>query len=209
MIDCRNSFRLPAWRRGAPPKSSSSRAASRSTARSSERWARKADPPQTTIKVDGRRLRLRRPPALHPAQQAQGRRDDAEGSRGPPDGHGSAEGVREYVYPVGRLDYDSEGLLLLTSDGDLAARLTHPRHGVERVYEAIVVGAPRRGRARKAAAGHVPRRRAHRAGARSAAAARVGKGRARDDQAARSRCKKGATARSGGCVRRSAIRCAS
>jgi pseudouridine synthase len=52
------------------------------------------------------------------------------------------DGVREYVYPVGRLDYDSEGLLLLTSDGDLAARLTHPRHGVERVYEAIVAGDP-------------------------------------------------------------------
>jgi pseudouridine synthase len=52
------------------------------------------------------------------------------------------KGVREYVYPVGRLDYDSEGLLLLTSDGDLAARLTHPRHEVERVYEAVVVGHP-------------------------------------------------------------------
>jgi pseudouridine synthase len=52
------------------------------------------------------------------------------------------KGVREYVYPVGRLDYDSEGLLLLTSDGDLAARLTHPRHAVERVYEAVVVGVP-------------------------------------------------------------------
>ena len=51
-------------------------------------------------------------------------------------------GVREYVYPVGRLDYDTEGLLLLTSDGDLAARLTHPRHEVPRVYEAIVAGAP-------------------------------------------------------------------
>jgi 23S rRNA pseudouridine2605 synthase len=50
--------------------------------------------------------------------------------------------VRDYVYPVGRLDYDSEGLLLLTNDGDLAARLTHPRHGVERTYEAIVVGLP-------------------------------------------------------------------
>ena len=51
-------------------------------------------------------------------------------------------GVRDYIYPVGRLDYDSEGLLLLTSDGDLAARLTHPRHEVPRVYEAIVAGAP-------------------------------------------------------------------
>jgi 23S rRNA pseudouridine2605 synthase len=51
-------------------------------------------------------------------------------------------GVREYVYPVGRLDYESEGLLLLTNDGDLAARLTHPRHGVPRVYEARVLGVP-------------------------------------------------------------------
>jgi 23S rRNA pseudouridine2605 synthase len=48
--------------------------------------------------------------------------------------------VREYVYPVGRLDYESEGLLLLTNDGDLAARLTHPSHGVARVYEARVLG---------------------------------------------------------------------
>jgi pseudouridine synthase len=51
-------------------------------------------------------------------------------------------GVREYVYPVGRLDFESEGLLLLTNDGDLAARLTHPRHEVPRVYEAHVLGEP-------------------------------------------------------------------
>lgn len=50
--------------------------------------------------------------------------------------------VREYVYPVGRLDFDSEGLILLTNDGDLAARLSHPRHGVARVYEARVLGVP-------------------------------------------------------------------
>jgi 23S rRNA pseudouridine2605 synthase len=50
--------------------------------------------------------------------------------------------VGEYVYPVGRLDYDTEGLLLLTNDGDLAAMLTHPRHGVERTYEAKVAGMP-------------------------------------------------------------------
>jgi pseudouridine synthase len=47
-----------------------------------------------------------------------------------------------YVYPVGRLDYDSEGLLLLTNDGELAARLTHPRHEVPKVYQARVRGTP-------------------------------------------------------------------
>ncbi len=52
------------------------------------------------------------------------------------------KGVREYVYPVGRLDFDSEGLLILTNDGDFAATLTHPRHEVERVYEAHVLGVP-------------------------------------------------------------------
>lgn len=40
----------------------------------------------------------------------------------------------ERLYPVGRLDFDSEGLLLLTNDGALAARLMHPRHEVEKVY---------------------------------------------------------------------------
>lgn len=50
--------------------------------------------------------------------------------------------VREYVYPVGRLDYDSEGLLLMTNDGDLAAKLAHPRYGLERVYEVVIRGVP-------------------------------------------------------------------
>ena len=51
-------------------------------------------------------------------------------------------GEGAYIYPVGRLDYDSEGLLLMTTDGDLAARLMHPRHEVDKVYEVIVTGAP-------------------------------------------------------------------
>jgi 23S rRNA pseudouridine2605 synthase len=46
------------------------------------------------------------------------------------------------VYAVGRLDEDSEGLLLLTNDGDLANRLTHPRYGVEKTYLVQVAGAP-------------------------------------------------------------------
>ncbi len=48
------------------------------------------------------------------------------------------------VFPVGRLDLDSQGLLLLTNDGDLAYRLMHPRFGVRRVYIARVQGRPDR-----------------------------------------------------------------
>ena len=61
--------------------------------------------------------------------------------------------VREYVYPVGRLDYDSEGLLLLTNDRELAARLTHPRHALDRVYEAVVQGVPSAVQLRRLASG--------------------------------------------------------
>jgi 23S rRNA pseudouridine2605 synthase len=47
---------------------------------------------------------------------------------------------RPRLYPVGRLDADSSGLLLLTNDGELANRLTHPRYGVPKVYEVTVAG---------------------------------------------------------------------
>ncbi|MCP3995170.1 MAG: rRNA pseudouridine synthase [bacterium] len=51
-------------------------------------------------------------------------------------------GADTRLYPVGRLDYDSEGLLLMTNDGTLANLVTHPRYGVEKVYLALVRGTP-------------------------------------------------------------------
>src|SRR5256886_7696718 len=52
------------------------------------------------------------------------------------------EDIPERVVPVGRLDADTTGALLLTNDGPLAHRLAHPRYGVEKVYEAEVEGDP-------------------------------------------------------------------
>jgi pseudouridine synthase len=56
------------------------------------------------------------------------------------DGRLREKGVR--VYPVGRLDAESTGLLLLTDDGDLTFRVTHPRYGIEKEYRALVRGHP-------------------------------------------------------------------
>ncbi len=50
------------------------------------------------------------------------------------------EGVGRRIYPIGRLDMDSDGLLLLTDDGDLANRLTHPRHEIPKIYRVTVSG---------------------------------------------------------------------
>ncbi|MCX7991373.1 MAG: rRNA pseudouridine synthase [Proteobacteria bacterium] len=52
------------------------------------------------------------------------------------------KGVKERVWPVGRLDYHSEGLILLTNDGELTMRLTHPKYKVEKVYEVKVKDFP-------------------------------------------------------------------
>ncbi|MCI6736553.1 MAG: rRNA pseudouridine synthase [Intestinibacter sp.] len=52
--------------------------------------------------------------------------------------------IKERVYPIGRLDYETSGLLLLTNDGDLTYKLTHPKHEVEKTYVARVKGKPNR-----------------------------------------------------------------
>jgi pseudouridine synthase len=99
----------------------------------------KADPADD-IRVDGRRIKTAVRPRYILLYKPAGyvtTRSDPQRRRTVMDLLG---GVREYVYPVGRLDYDTEGLLLLTNDGELAARLTHPRHGIERTYEARVAG---------------------------------------------------------------------
>lgn len=52
------------------------------------------------------------------------------------------KGVGARVYPIGRLDYETSGLLLLTNDGDLTYKLTHPKHEVDKTYVATVKGIP-------------------------------------------------------------------
>jgi 23S rRNA pseudouridine2605 synthase len=104
----------------------------------------KVDPVKDDIRVDGRRVKAAAPLRYILLYKPTGyvtTRSDPQRRRTVID---LLQGVREYVYPVGRLDYDTEGLLLLTNDGDLAARLTHPRHGVARTYEARVAGLPNR-----------------------------------------------------------------
>ena len=63
------------------------------------------------------------------------------------------EGIRERLYPVGRLDYDTSGLLLLTNDGELTMKLTHPSFEIWKTYEAVVRGEPNEGNVKRFAEG--------------------------------------------------------
>jgi 23S rRNA pseudouridine2605 synthase len=101
----------------------------------------RVDPRADRVEVDGVRVPLDpelRYLALH---KPRGVVTTARDPQGRPDvSRYYPEGVR--VFPVGRLDRDTEGLLLLTNDGELANRLLHPRYGVEREYLAEVDGRP-------------------------------------------------------------------
>src|SRR6476660_2530967 len=93
----------------------------------------KADPEKDSIKVDGRRIKTdvrHRYIVVYKPKGYVTTRKDPEGRKTVMD----LIGEGQYIYPVGRLDYDSEGLLLLVTDGELAARLMHPRHEVDKEY---------------------------------------------------------------------------
>jgi 23S rRNA pseudouridine2605 synthase len=102
----------------------------------------KADAARDDIRVDGRRVKVITRHRYLLLNKPRGYVTTRSDEKQRPTVIDLLRGVSEYVYPVGRLDYESEGLLLLTNDGELAARLTHPRHGVARVYEARVLGVP-------------------------------------------------------------------
>ena len=102
----------------------------------------KADAAHDDIRVDGRRVKLPERHRYLLLNKPRGYVTTRSDPQRRPTVVDLIRGIKEYVYPVGRLDYDSEGLLLLTNDGDLAARLMHPRHAVARVYEARVLGVP-------------------------------------------------------------------
>src|SRR5262249_1521428 len=93
----------------------------------------RADPQHDRIAIDGRAVRPARLRyiAYHKPIGVMSTMDDPEGR---PSIGDLVRGLREHVFPVGRLDWDSSGLLLLTNDGLLAQRLTHPRFKVDKVY---------------------------------------------------------------------------
>ena len=101
----------------------------------------KVDPARDAIKVDGKRVGTapsgRTYLMLHKPRGVVTTLSDPEGR---PTVKDFLRGVKARVYPVGRLDYHSEGLLILTDDGVLARDLMHPSRGVEKTYLAKVRG---------------------------------------------------------------------
>lgn len=101
----------------------------------------KADSERDHIKVNGKLLRAE---SVQPVYLAFHKPDACVTTTSDPEGRKTVmdylKGVRERVYPVGRLDYHTEGLLLFTNDGDFANGLTAARNHVEKTYVAKVTG---------------------------------------------------------------------
>lgn len=102
----------------------------------------KADPDADEIRIDGRLLPKREQNVyilLHKPRGYVTTLSDEQGRKTVAD---LVRDVPARVYPVGRLDLDSEGLLLLTNDGEVAHAVMHPSHTVNKVYHVTVSGAP-------------------------------------------------------------------
>ena len=99
-----------------------------------------ADPLRDVVEVDGRPLPEAGPKRYVLLHKPPGFLTTREDSRGRPCVFDLVSEIGVRLHSVGRLDFDAEGLLLLTNDGAITYRLTHPRHGVRRVYHVLVEG---------------------------------------------------------------------
>jgi 23S rRNA pseudouridine2605 synthase len=102
----------------------------------------KADPSKDQIKVDGNRLPVFEPPIILLLNKPRGYLSTVKDPGGRPTIMDFLKKIKWRVYPIGRLDFDAEGLLLLTNDGELTYHLSHPKFSVPRVYWAKVSGVP-------------------------------------------------------------------
>ena len=94
------------------------------------------------IRVDGRRLGLPERPLALLLNKPKGYLSTCSDPKKRPTVLDLVRGFRERLYPVGRLDFNSEGLLILTNDGELALAVTHPRNSCHKVYRVKVRGVP-------------------------------------------------------------------
>ncbi len=99
------------------------------------------DPDRDAVKVNGRRI-LPQPLVYVLLHKPEGVVSTVEDPEKRTTVLELLRGVKARVYPVGRLDFNTSGVLLLTNDGELAQRLTHPRYGFPKTYHARVRGVP-------------------------------------------------------------------
>ena len=102
----------------------------------------KADPRKDRIRVDGKPISKFEPKVYLVLNKPTGCVTTLDDPLGRPTIRDFLHGEKKRVYPVGRLDFDSEGLLILTNDGELHHRLSHPRYGIPRTYLVKVRGIP-------------------------------------------------------------------
>lgn len=100
----------------------------------------KADPLRDHVKVDGKLITRREPKVYYLFYKPRGVVTSLSDPEGRPTVKDYFAAVRLRVFPVGRLDYDSEGLLFMTNDGEFSNLLAHPSHQVDKVYVAKVRG---------------------------------------------------------------------